>query len=273
MNPVWFSQEKVTVMILYVDLKCPCCYKKVRKLLCKYPQIRDQVFDEEKNKVMITVVCCDPERFRDKLCCKGGKAIQSIEIPEPPPPKKDPGPPKPQPEPVKKVPEPKPKPQPQPQPQPEPVKMPDPKPQPVPVPVPVKMPEPKPLPPPEPVKMPEPKPQPQPQPVPVKMPDPKPQPQPQPQPEPVRMPEPMPMEPFCAPVNVCCQECYEGRDGGPCHYGYGYGPPPGPSPWYGPPPGPGPCYDYGYYAGNRAPCYVSRCDYFSEENPQGCSIM
>ncbi|KAD0631042.1 hypothetical protein E3N88_37268 [Mikania micrantha] len=48
--------------------------------------IRDQVFDEEKNKVMITVVCCDPEKMRDKLCCKGGKAIQSIEIPQPKPP-------------------------------------------------------------------------------------------------------------------------------------------------------------------------------------------
>ncbi|GJV38098.1 pollen-specific leucine-rich repeat extensin-like protein 1 [Tanacetum coccineum] len=81
------EEEKVTVMILYVDLKCPCCYKKVRKLLCKFPQIRDQVFDEDNNKVIITVVCCDPERFRDKLCCKGGRAIQSIEIVEKKPPK------------------------------------------------------------------------------------------------------------------------------------------------------------------------------------------
>ncbi|KAL8192325.1 hypothetical protein R6Q57_027510 [Mikania cordata] len=224
------EKEQVTVMILNVDLKCSCCYKKVRKLLCKIPEIRDQVFDEDKNKVMITVVCCDPEKMRDKLCCKGGKAIQSIEIPQP----------QPQPQPVK---------MPEPIPQPQPVKMPDTQPQPKPV----KMPEPQPQPKPKPVKMPDP--QPQPQPKPVKMPDPKPQPQP------VKMPEPMPIDPFCPPVSVCCQECYEGRGGGPCHY------------WYGRPP-PGPCYDYGYqYAGNRPPCYVSRCDCFSEENPQGCSVM
>ncbi|KAD5961962.1 hypothetical protein E3N88_13435 [Mikania micrantha] len=204
--------EKVTVMILNVDLKCSCCYKKVRKLLCKIPEIRDQVFDEEKNKVMITVVCCDPEKMRDKLCCKGGKAIQSIEILQPKPPS-----PMPKPHPPKIDP------------------MPDPQPQ-------AKLPVPEPIPAPKPVKMPDPQPKP-------------------PQPQPVKMPEPMPIDPFCPPVSVCCQECYEGRGGGPCHY------------WYGRPP-PGPCYDYGYqYAGNRPPCYVSRCDYFSEENPQGCSVM
>nr|GEW20484.1 neurofilament heavy polypeptide-like [Tanacetum cinerariifolium] len=40
-------------MILDVDLKCRCCYKKVKKLLCKVPQVRDQVFDVDKNKVTI----------------------------------------------------------------------------------------------------------------------------------------------------------------------------------------------------------------------------
>ncbi|KAK1409812.1 hypothetical protein QVD17_36341 [Tagetes erecta] len=274
------EKEKVTVMILYVDLKCSCCYKKVRKLLCKFPQIRDQVFDEDKNKVTITVVCCDPERLRDKLCCKGGKSIQSIEIVEPKPkpepektkpspaPVSKPDPPKVDPPPTKKpdpVPVPMPAPilkKPDPAPQPQPVKKPDPKPQPVPV----KMPDPKPQPQPQPVKMPDPKPQPQP--VPVKMPEPKPQPKPEPVkmpdpiPVPIPQPQPEPMYPYCPPVAVCCQECYEGRDGGPCNFGYGgYGRPV-----------PAPCYD-GYGYPYRPPCYVSRCDYFSEENPQGCSIM
>ncbi|KAL8269155.1 hypothetical protein R6Q59_000106 [Mikania micrantha] len=172
-------------------------------------EIRNQVFDEEKNKVMIKVVCCDPEKMRDKLCCKGGKAIQSIEILQPPPPPTVPkDPPK------------------------------------IPQPVTIPNPEPKPSPPkidPDPPKTP----QPQVKPQPIKPPGP-PKPKPQPEPQP--------------PVSVCCQECYEGRVGGPCHY------------WYAWPP-PGPCYYYGYhYVGNRPPCYV-RCDCFSEENPQGCSVM
>nr|XP_027119006.1 protein PYRICULARIA ORYZAE RESISTANCE 21-like isoform X1 [Coffea arabica] len=83
------SQRKlVTVMRLKVDLQCPSCYKKVKKILCKFPQIRDQVYDEKQNLVTITVVCCSPEKIRDKLCCKGGKVIKSIEIVKPPPPPK-----------------------------------------------------------------------------------------------------------------------------------------------------------------------------------------
>ncbi|XP_027183643.1 protein PYRICULARIA ORYZAE RESISTANCE 21-like [Coffea eugenioides] len=75
--------EKVTTMTLKVDLQCPCCYKKVKKILCKFPQIRDQIYDEKKNLVTITVVCCSPEKIRDKLYCKGGKVIKCIEIVEP----------------------------------------------------------------------------------------------------------------------------------------------------------------------------------------------
>ncbi|KAI9087834.1 hypothetical protein K1719_030164 [Acacia pycnantha] len=44
----------VTKMRLNVDLKCEKCYKKVKKVLCKFPQIREQVFDEKKN-----IVICD----------------------------------------------------------------------------------------------------------------------------------------------------------------------------------------------------------------------
>ncbi|XP_027184865.1 protein PYRICULARIA ORYZAE RESISTANCE 21-like [Coffea eugenioides] len=86
--------EKVTTMRLKVDLQCPCCYKKVKKILCKFPQIRDQIYDEKQNLVTITVVCCSPEKIRDKLCCKGGKVIKSIEIVEPPKPKPPPEKPK-----------------------------------------------------------------------------------------------------------------------------------------------------------------------------------
>ncbi|KAK4259140.1 hypothetical protein QN277_005506 [Acacia crassicarpa] len=75
--------EKVTIMKLKVDLQCSKCTKKVKKVLCKFPQVRAQVFDDKNNIVTITVVCCSPEKIRDKLCCKGGGAIKSIEIVEP----------------------------------------------------------------------------------------------------------------------------------------------------------------------------------------------
>ncbi|XP_070031540.1 uncharacterized protein [Nicotiana tomentosiformis] len=78
--------EKV-IMVLKIDFQCSCYYKKVEKVLCKFPQIRDEVYDEKANTVTITVVCCDPERFRDKLCSKGCGVIKSIEIKDPPKPK------------------------------------------------------------------------------------------------------------------------------------------------------------------------------------------
>ncbi|XP_059307092.1 protein PYRICULARIA ORYZAE RESISTANCE 21-like isoform X1 [Lycium ferocissimum] len=74
--------EKTTIMVLKlkVDLQCSSSYKKVKKILCKFPQIRDQVYDEKANTVTITVVCCNPEKIRDKLCCKGCGVFISIEI-------------------------------------------------------------------------------------------------------------------------------------------------------------------------------------------------
>ncbi|KAG5526154.1 hypothetical protein RHGRI_032439 [Rhododendron griersonianum] len=86
--------EKVTTMVLKVDLQCPSCYRKIKKVLAKFPQIRNQTYDEKQNTVTITVVCCSPEKIRDKLCCKGGKTIKSIEIKPPPKPKEPEKPPK-----------------------------------------------------------------------------------------------------------------------------------------------------------------------------------
>ncbi|CAA2976495.1 protein PYRICULARIA ORYZAE RESISTANCE 21-like isoform X2 [Olea europaea var. sylvestris] len=77
--------EKKTVMVLKVDLQCPSCFEKIRKILCRIPQIRDRWFDEKANTVKITVICCSPEKIRDKLCSKGGKIIKCIEIEEPGP--------------------------------------------------------------------------------------------------------------------------------------------------------------------------------------------
>ncbi|TKY72266.1 dystonin protein [Spatholobus suberectus] len=239
--------EKVTIMKLKVDLECEKCYKKVKKLLSKYPQIRDQKFDEKENIVFITVVCCSPEKIRDKLCYKGGGSIKSIEIVEPPKPKPKPEPEKkkdadkPKPEPEKKKDE-KPKEAEKPKPEPEKKKDGGEKPKSEPEKkkdgdkpkgeAPKKDAE-------------KPKDKPAPAPIPV-----------QPQvPPPVAVPVGMPYAP--APF-------YEGRPVGP-FYEYG---------------GPVPCYE-GYYArpvydsyGGGRPYYVSRCDqYFSDENPSGCTIM
>ncbi|TYI81978.1 hypothetical protein E1A91_D05G190700v1 [Gossypium mustelinum] len=78
--------EKVT-MVLKVDLQCRRCYKKVKQVLCKFPQIQDQIYDEKANTVTIKVVCCDPEKLMGKIRCKGGYSIKCIEIK--PPPKSD----------------------------------------------------------------------------------------------------------------------------------------------------------------------------------------
>ncbi|KAK1412373.1 hypothetical protein QVD17_33576 [Tagetes erecta] len=114
------ASEKVTEMVLNaVDLKSSSCYKKVKRVLYKYDgkylsgqseagesvinlvlqfiyvyniifcdniEIREQVFDVDNNKVFIKVVSCNPEKIRDKLCSKGGSALQSIDIIENKPP-------------------------------------------------------------------------------------------------------------------------------------------------------------------------------------------
>ncbi|KAG6641927.1 hypothetical protein CIPAW_09G108000 [Carya illinoinensis] len=44
------------------------------------------MYDEKKNLVMIKVVCCSPEKIKQKIICKGGDSIKSIEIKVPPKP-------------------------------------------------------------------------------------------------------------------------------------------------------------------------------------------
>ncbi|GMY36623.1 protein PYRICULARIA ORYZAE RESISTANCE 21 isoform X4 [Fagus crenata] len=81
------GEKKKTLMVLKADLQCCRCYKKVKKVLCKFPQIQDQVFKEKENLVLITVVCCCPEKLKRKIICKGGGTITCIEIKEPEKPK------------------------------------------------------------------------------------------------------------------------------------------------------------------------------------------
>ncbi|KAH7839032.1 hypothetical protein Vadar_034006 [Vaccinium darrowii] len=82
--------EKVTKMVLKVDLQCSCCYKKIKKILANFCEIKSSIYDEKQNTVTITVESSDPEKIRCKLLCKGGKTIKGIEIiKEPPKPPKD----------------------------------------------------------------------------------------------------------------------------------------------------------------------------------------
>ncbi|KAF8391670.1 hypothetical protein HHK36_023977 [Tetracentron sinense] len=225
--------EKITVLVLKVDLGCPRCYKKIKKVLCKFPEIRDQTFDEKNNTVTISGHFC-PERMAQKLCCKAGKTIKGIDekLPEKPKPKP------PEPKPVEKPPEPAPKPKP-PEPAPKP-KPPEPAPKPAP-----KPPEPAPKPP-----------EPAPKPVPA---------YPVPFYPVPAYPIPVPAYPF----GVCCRPCYDGYGGGPCYHGsHGHDHERHESHGHGRPQ----CHD-GYQ--RRPPCCddcersgnISRCDYFSEENP------
>ncbi|XP_038691978.1 protein PYRICULARIA ORYZAE RESISTANCE 21-like isoform X2 [Tripterygium wilfordii] len=74
------AEPNVTTMVIKVDLQCEKCYKKIKKVLCKFPEIRDQVYDEKKNTVTIKVVGCSPEKIKKKICCKGGNSVKDIEI-------------------------------------------------------------------------------------------------------------------------------------------------------------------------------------------------
>ncbi|CAL5184024.1 unnamed protein product [Lathyrus oleraceus] len=247
--------EKVTFMKLKVDLECEKCYKKVKKLLGKYPQIRDQKYDEKGNMVAIMVVCCSPEKIRDKLCYKGGGSIKSIEIVDPPKPKpaepekkKEPEKPKAA-EPEKKKDGDKPKPAKEAEKpktaEPEKKKDSD-----------------------KPKDAEKPKPKPEGEKPKEKPEGEKPKDKPATAASMQMIPQMPP--PMAVPVGMCyVPSCYEGRPVVP--YGSAY------PQQYG---GPVQYYD-GYYArpvydsyGGSGPCYVGRCDqYLSEENATGCTIM
>ncbi|KAK1399019.1 Chitin-binding lectin 1-like [Heracleum sosnowskyi] len=188
-----------------VSLECSSCLKKVKKVLCKFPKIRDQVYDVKNSKVTIKVLCCNPEKIRDKICSKAGKVVKSIQIVDDT--EKPKAPEKPKEAEKPKVPE-KPKEAEEP-----------------------KVPE---------------------------------------APGPVQGYPSMPMYPNGACYGPCCQ----GYGGGPGYQGYGQPVPPPPGPCYHhgqPVPPPGPSYDYGYgYRGSK--CCVNT-DFFSDENPQACTIM
>ncbi|XP_042487582.1 protein PYRICULARIA ORYZAE RESISTANCE 21-like [Macadamia integrifolia] len=85
--------DKVYTIVLQVDLGCPRCYKKIKKILSKYReryQIQEEKFDGKQNTVTLSGPFC-PDKLAKKLCCKAGESIKCIkkppESPPPPPPK------------------------------------------------------------------------------------------------------------------------------------------------------------------------------------------
>ncbi|XP_054824772.1 uncharacterized protein LOC129322485 [Prosopis cineraria] len=72
--------KKVTTMKLKVDLQHVKCCKKVKNVLCQFPQ---QAFNEKQDIVNIKVVCCSPKKIGDQRFRKGCSTIMSIEIVEP----------------------------------------------------------------------------------------------------------------------------------------------------------------------------------------------
>ncbi|KAL5771736.1 hypothetical protein ACOSP7_015890 [Xanthoceras sorbifolium] len=281
------EKKKVTFMLLKVDLQCSKCYKKVKKVLCQFPQIQDQVYDEKNNTVMIKVVCCSPEKIRDKICCKGRGSIKSIEILKPPEKKPDQKPKEPEKKPADKPKEPEKKPADKPK---EPEKKPADKPK-----EPEKKPADKPK---EPEKKPEkPKESEKPKEKPANPPKPdKPKvtfEQPPPPNAPANPPKPdkpnvtfeqppppkAPQQPQLlmgyppcyppVPGRSCCSDCYEGRSGGSCYDNQCYGQP---IRYYDGYSG-RPVYDSWGGGGYRGYSERHCSEYFCEENAQACTIM
>nr|ABF70061.1 hypothetical protein MA4_64C22.6 [Musa acuminata] len=83
--------EKVSTLIIEADIGCSCCYKKIRKVLCKFQErIQSINYNEKDNKVTISGPF-NPECLKKKLLCKLCKVAKDIKIkpddPPPPPPK------------------------------------------------------------------------------------------------------------------------------------------------------------------------------------------
>ncbi|KAH8487891.1 hypothetical protein H0E87_023826 [Populus deltoides] len=77
------AEKTITTMVIKVDLECEKCHKQIKKVLCRIPQIQNQIYDKKAGTVTITVVCCSPEKIKEKIIYKGSEAVKSIEIKAP----------------------------------------------------------------------------------------------------------------------------------------------------------------------------------------------
>ncbi|KAJ6741537.1 HEAVY METAL TRANSPORT/DETOXIFICATION SUPERFAMILY PROTEIN [Salix viminalis] len=251
------AEKKVTTMVIKVDLECEKCHRKIKKVLCRIPQIQNQIYDKKAGTVTITVFCCSPENVREKIIFKGGEAVKSIEIkvPEKPkpaaPPAEAPAPAK-TPAPPAKGPEPAKTPAP-------PAKEPSPlKAQPKPTDKPEGQSKPK-----DPANSKEPE-----KPIVVIVEPPK-----HKEPEPAPPPKALEPHAVCPPApahpRTCSPEYNQWIGGGPCYHGHGRPA----SPTYavhG-----RPVYDSwgGGGGGQRTGYDLWKCEYVYEDNPSSCTIM
>ncbi|KAG2638271.1 hypothetical protein PVAP13_2NG582400 [Panicum virgatum] len=74
--------DKISTIVLKVDLECERCYKKIRRVLCKIQDemnIKTISFDEKSNAVTISGPF-DAEKVCKKLCCKAGRVIKEMDV-------------------------------------------------------------------------------------------------------------------------------------------------------------------------------------------------
>jgi len=74
--------DKISTVVLKVDLECERCYKKIRRVLCKIQDemnIKTISFDEKSNAVTISGPF-DAEKVCKKLCCKAGRVIKEMDV-------------------------------------------------------------------------------------------------------------------------------------------------------------------------------------------------
>ncbi|XP_040381949.1 protein PYRICULARIA ORYZAE RESISTANCE 21-like [Oryza brachyantha] len=74
--------DKISTVVLNVDLECDRCYKKIRRVLCKIQDkanIKTISYDEKNNAVMVSGPF-DADKVCQKLCCKAGRVIKDMQI-------------------------------------------------------------------------------------------------------------------------------------------------------------------------------------------------
>ncbi|KAK3120567.1 hypothetical protein QOZ80_9AG0690010 [Eleusine coracana subsp. coracana] len=74
--------EKISMLIVKVDLDCHKCYEKMRKILCKLQdqeRIRTISYDD-KSKTIAIAGPFDPQRLACKIRCRGGKTVKDVQI-------------------------------------------------------------------------------------------------------------------------------------------------------------------------------------------------
>ncbi|KAM0922311.1 hypothetical protein ACQ4PT_006250 [Festuca glaucescens] len=74
--------DKISTVVLKVDLECARCYKKIRKVLCKIQDkmnIKTISFDEKSNAVTVSGPF-DADKLCRKLCSEAGKVIRELHV-------------------------------------------------------------------------------------------------------------------------------------------------------------------------------------------------